>query len=49
MFSNRQIVILNGVFFSNNKDYPVLEFEKAKIFNGKSFWEAEKDIEWVDC
>lgn len=25
------------------------EFEKAKIFNGKSFWEAEKDIEWVDC
>lgn len=25
------------------------EFEKAKIFSGKSFWEVEKDIEWVDC
>lgn len=24
-------------------------FEKAKIFNGKTFWKAEKDIEWVDC
>ena len=24
-------------------------FEKAKIFNGKSFWEVEKEIEWVDC
>ncbi len=23
-------------------------FIKAQIFNGKSFWEAEKDIEWVD-
>lgn len=35
--------------FSNSKDYPVSEFEEAKIFNGKSFWEIEKDIEWVDC
>lgn len=24
-------------------------FEKAKIFNGKTFWEVEKDIEWVDA
>ena len=24
------------------------QFEKAKIFNGKTFWDAEKDIEWVD-
>ena len=22
--------------------------ENAKIFNGKSFWEIEKEIEWVD-
>lgn len=24
-------------------------FQKARIFNGKTFWEAEKNIEWVDC
>ena len=23
-------------------------FQNAPIFNGKTFWEAEKDIEWVD-
>lgn len=34
---------------SNNKKYPVDEFENAKIFNGKSFWEIEKEIEWLDC
>ena len=33
---------------SNDNNYPVEEFEKAKIFNGKSFWEVEKDIQWVD-
>jgi len=26
----------------------ISEFESARIFNGKSFWEAEKDIQWVD-
>lgn len=35
--------------YSQNKHYPVNEFENAKIFNGKSFWEVEKEIEWVDC
>lgn len=34
---------------SEGKDYPVTEFEEAKIFDGKSFWEVENDIEWVDC
>ena len=24
-------------------------FKNAKIWNGKTFWEAEKEIEWVDC
>lgn len=24
-------------------------FEEAKIFDGKSFWEVEKEIKWVDC
>ncbi|MCC8043357.1 MAG: hypothetical protein LIO69_07630 [Oscillospiraceae bacterium] len=23
-------------------------FLDAKVFNGKSFWEVEKEIEWVD-
>lgn len=35
--------------FSDNKDYPVSKFEEAKIFGGKTFWEIEKDVEWVDC
>ena len=34
---------------SDNDDYPVSEFENAKIWDGKSFWEAEKDMTWVDC
>lgn len=34
---------------SNDRNYPVAEFENAKIFNGKSFGEIEKEIEWVDC
>ena len=33
---------------SDNENYPVAEFESAPIFNGKTFWEAEKEIEWVD-
>ncbi len=24
-------------------------FENAPIWNGKSFWEAENEIQWVDC
>ena len=35
--------------FSDDNNYPVSDFENAEIFNGKSFWEVEKDIEWVDC
>ena len=35
--------------FSEDNNYPVEEFENAKIFDGKNFWEVEKDIEWVDC
>jgi len=34
---------------SDNNEYPVRDFENAKIFNGKSFWEVETTIEWVDC
>lgn len=35
--------------FSKDNNYPIAEFENARIFDGKTFWEAEKDIEWVDC
>ena len=34
---------------SPDNNYPVAEFENAEIFDGKTFWEVEKDIEWVDC
>lgn len=32
-----------------DKAYPVEKFLNAPIFEGKTFWEAEKEIEWVDC
>ena len=31
-----------------NKKKLAEEFLKAKVFNGKSFWEIEKEITWVD-
>ncbi len=34
---------------SDNESYPVSEFESANIFNGKTFWQVEQEIEWVDC
>lgn len=34
---------------SKNKSYPVSEFENAPVFNGKTFWQVEQEIEWVDC
>lgn len=34
---------------SKNNSYPVEEFENAEIFNNKSFWNIEREIEWVDC
>ncbi len=34
--------------FSDDKNYPVEKFENAKIFDNKSFWEIENEIEWVD-
>ncbi len=33
---------------SDNESYPVSEFESANIFNGKTFWQVEQEIEWVD-
>lgn len=34
---------------SENSDYPVKEFENDPIFDGKTFWQVEDEIEWVDC
>lgn len=31
-----------------SKPYPVKEFLEAKIFDGKSFWEVEQEITWID-
>ena len=32
----------------DEKHYPVDKFLKAEIWDGKSFWDAEQDMEWVD-
>lgn len=32
----------------NEGDYDIKAFENAKIFEGKSFWEVQNEIEWVD-
>lgn len=34
---------------AENVDYPVNKFEDAPIFDGKTFWQVEDEIEWVDC
>lgn len=26
-----------------------VDFQTAPIFDGKTFWDIEKDIEWLDC
>ena len=37
-----------NIWKGNATHYPVEAFLEAKIWNGKSFWDAEQDIEWVD-
>ena len=32
----------------DKNDYPVEAFLTDKIFNGKTFWEIEKEIIWTD-
>ncbi|SEH31579.1 hypothetical protein [Selenomonas sp. KH1T6] len=32
----------------DSKNFPVEEFLKAEIWDGKSFWEVEKKMEWLD-
>lgn len=31
-----------------NTRYPAEDFLNARIWNGKSFWEVEQDMEWLD-
>lgn len=31
-----------------DKSYPVKEFLESPLFDGKTFYEVEKNIEWVD-
>ena len=33
----------------DNNNYPVKYFLSDRIFDGKTFWEIENDITWVDC
>lgn len=30
-------------------NYPVEQFLQTPLFDGKTFWEVEQEIEWVDC
>lgn len=36
------------IWKGNATHYPVEAFLEAKIWNGKSFWDVEQDMEWVD-
>lgn len=41
----------NGAEYSwsiSGSKYPAEKFLTAKFFDGKSFWEVEKEIKWVD-
>ncbi len=31
------------------ENYPVEDFLAAKLWDGRSFWEAQDEMEWVDC
>lgn len=42
----------NNLLFSTeqaNQTECIKELEKAKIFDGKTFWQVEKDMQWIDC
>lgn len=44
MTENGKIYIWKG----DSKQYPAEDFLNASIWNGKTFWEVENEIEWVD-
>lgn len=38
------------VWKKEGKDtFPVKDFLNAKIWDGRNFWEAQDEMEWVDC
>ena len=37
------------VYDGNSISEGQMAFQEAPIFNGRSFWDVEADIEWVDC
>ena len=40
---------VDHIQYGDADNYPVNSFLEAPIFNGKIFYEVEKDIKWVDC
>lgn len=32
-----------------SKGFPVKEFLDAPIWDGRTFWEVERQMQWVDC
>lgn len=36
------------IWMGDESGYPVDQFLQATIWDGKNFWHAEKDMEWVD-
>ena len=33
----------------DTKEFPVKDFLNQKLWDGRDFWEAEQEMEWVDC
>lgn len=35
--------------FCDKRSLVIEKFLQARLFDGKTFWEVEQEIEWVDC
>lgn len=33
----------------DGKGFPVDDFLEEKLWDGRTFWQAESEMEWVDC
>ena len=52
LFEQKYILLYNlyaNIIKGDNHNYPVKEFLDAKIWNNKSFWQVENEMEWVDA
>lgn len=36
-------------WLGDEKNYPVEQFLIAPIWDGKTFWEVQEQMEWIDC